>query len=192
MCLTIRPVTPADHAAMLAIYAPYVQNTAVSFEVEVPTLAAFADRLADIAAFYPCLVCQAGGEVAGYAYASRHRQRAAYDYDVDVSIYVAPRWQGTGAAARLYESLFALLAAQGVYNAYAATALPNPRSVRFHEKLGFAVIGTHHRTGYKLGGWHDVLWLEKALRPLDGAPVPVCPMCALPEAVVAAALAGKP
>lgn len=162
--------TPADSVAILNIYAPYVQDTAVSFETEVPPLEEFTARIERISAKYPYLVYEADGKVVGYAYASRHRERAAYCYDVDLSIYFAPEHHGTGKAARLYGALFALLAELGYCNTYAAYTEPNEKSRRFHEKCGFSPVGTFHHTGYKFGRWHDVTWVEKALKTPEQRP----------------------
>ena len=160
----IRLVTPDDSAAILAIYEPYIRNTAISFETEVPSLDEFAARVEGIAARYPFLVCEASGAIVGYAYASRHRERAAYRFDVDVSIYVAPEHHGTGVARALYGRLFVFLKELGYVNAYAGITVPNDKSMGFHRKFCFAPIGIYHNTGYKFGRWHDVAWLEKTIR----------------------------
>lgn len=162
--------TPADSVAILKIYAPYVQDTAVSFETEVPPLEEFTARIERISAKYPYLVYEADGKAVGYAYASRHRERAAYCYDVDLSVYFAPEHHGKGEAARLYGALLALLEELGYCNAYAAYTEPNEKSRRFHEKCGFTPIGTFRHTGFKFGRWHDVTWMEKVLRPAEESP----------------------
>jgi len=159
----IRQAAASDAEAILAVYAPYVRDTAVSFETEAPSPAEFAARIAAISARYPFLVYETGGALAGYAYASGHRERAAYMYDADVSIYLAPRFHGTGIACELYERLFALLKRLGYRNAYAGCTAENARSLSFHRKFGFTEAGTFHKTGYKFGRWHDVIWLEKTL-----------------------------
>ena len=166
----IRLAELRDSEAMLHIYKPYVETTSISFETVAPTPAQFAARIEEILQTHPCLVYLADGEVAGYAYASVHRARAAYRYNADLSVYLAPQYHGSGAAARLCGCLFELLRALGYYNVYAAVTLPNEKSIRFHEKCGFTLIGVHHNTGYKFGQWHDVAWLEKALAPHEESP----------------------
>ena len=168
--LTFRLVRAIDCARILMIYAPYVRDTALTFEVEVPTIEAFVERTERIASRYPYIVCEENGEIVGYAYASRHRERDGYRYDVDMSVYVAQGHQGSGVAAQLYERLLVLLERLGYYNAYAACVAVNERSRRFHEKFGFVLVGTHHKTGYKLGQWYDAVWLEKMLRDHGEAP----------------------
>jgi phosphinothricin acetyltransferase len=170
MSFLIRQAEVQDSARLLAIYAYYVENTTISFEVEVPTLAEFARRVETISREYPFLVCMNGDDLCGYAYASRHRERAAYRYDVDVSAYVKEGMQGKGAGSALYAALFDALAQGEYYNAYAGVALPNERSLALHRKFGFQPVGVYHHTGYKFGKWHDVMWLEKKLRDYDVKP----------------------
>jgi len=163
MC-TIRLATPGDAAGILAVYAPYVRDTAISFETIAPSVAEFAARIVEIGKTYPYLAAVSQGEIIGYAYASRHRERDAYRYDVELSIYMKSDYHGKGIAHQLYNCLFDILAEQGFFNAYAVVTVPNGQSVRFHEKEGFAPIGLYPRTGWKFGQWHDVAWLGKSLR----------------------------
>jgi len=167
---SIRMATVADSENILKIYAPYIRDTAISFETKVPSSDEFSDRIEDITKRYPFIVYEIGDEIVGYAYASTHRERAAYLFDVDVSIYILPGYHGSGIATKLYGCLFALLDKLGYKNAYAAYTEPNIKSMKLHEKFGFVLIGTHHKTGYKFGKWHDVTWLEKAIGKHDDNP----------------------
>lgn len=167
---SIRLATAADYREILNIYAPYVRDTAVTFETQVPTPDEFSARIGSISKQYPYLVYETDGKIVGYAYASKHMERAAYRYDVDVSIYVSPEYHGSGAAHKLYACLFSILKELGYYNAYAGCTLPNEKSIGFHKKLGFSLIGVHHKTGYKLGRWHDVAWFEKTVMPHSRRP----------------------
>lgn len=178
MSHNIRLATPGDGGEILAIYTPYVENTATSFEEGAPSIADFCGRVESIAAKYPYLVWQEGGKIIGYAYASKYRERAAYRFDTEVSVYLLPEYQGRGIALRLYSCLFELLEALGYQNAYAICT--NPKSISFHRRFGFSIIGTHHKTGYKLGAWHDTLWLEKAIGGHPENPAPVKPIGELP------------
>jgi L-amino acid N-acyltransferase YncA len=166
----IRLATPADGAALAKIYAPAVIDRATSFELEAPNGEEMSRRTSAILTRTPWLVCEIENDVAGYAYASAHRARPAYQWSVDVSAYVDPARQRSGVGRALYTSLFAILALQGFRNAYAGIALPNPASVGFHESLGFRLVGVYHHVGYKLGAWHDVMWLERELAPHTVAP----------------------
>ncbi|MFC7230813.1 GNAT family N-acetyltransferase [Saliphagus sp. GCM10025308] len=134
---TIRLATEGDADAITAIYTPFVEQTHISFETHPPTVEEMAQRIRNTVERLPWLVCEYDGQITGYAYASTHNERPAYQWAVDVSVYVNEAWRRKGIASALYDSLFALLDRQGLRNAYAVIALPNPRSVTFHESRGF-------------------------------------------------------
>jgi L-amino acid N-acyltransferase YncA len=161
----IRIADPSDAAGILAIYAPYCESSTVSFEVAAPSIEQMAERIAAILVDYPWLVCEIDGQIAGYAYASRHRERAAYRWTVEVTVYVASTHCRRGVGRALYTSLFAILAGQGFVKAFAGITLPNPPSVGLHTSLGFSRIGVYPAVGYKLGRWLDVGWWQYDLRP---------------------------
>lgn len=160
----IRPVCKDDAAAILAIYAPYVTDTAITFETEIPTLEDFSKRIEEIQSNYPYLVCEIGGKVVGYAYASKHRERAAYRYSVEVSVYVSQDHHRRGIGKALYKHLLAALQNYSYYSAYAGITYPNEKSIGFHKSFGFAEVGIFHNAGYKNDKWLDVIWLEKPLK----------------------------
>jgi phosphinothricin acetyltransferase len=171
----IRLITEADADAVQAIYAPYVHNTAISFELEPPDVKEMRHRIRKTLVMYPWLVCEQG-ETVGYAYASQHRERAAYQWSVDVAVYAAPQYQRAGVGRGLYTSLFALLRLQGFFNAFAGIALPNDASVGLHMALGFQPIGVYRAVGFKLGKWHDVSWWGLPLQPPHPTPMPPRPL----------------
>jgi len=164
MPLTIRSATPDDAAALLAIYAPIVETTTISFETEPPTLEEFTARIQKAIAKWAWLVAEQDGQCVGYAYGSMHRERAAYRYSVEVSAYVAESARRRGIGALLYRELFTALAARGYCNALAGIALPNEGSVALHESVGFTAVGVFRNIGWKFGAWHDVAWFERQLR----------------------------
>jgi phosphinothricin acetyltransferase len=170
MAARIRVAEAGDAEAIAAIYRPAVEFSAISFETVAPGRDEIARRLADTLVAYPWLVCEIGGRVAGYAYASTHRVRAAYQWSVDTSVYVDEAFRRSGVGRGLYRSLFAILGAQGFFNAFAGIALPNPASVALHEAVGFEPLGVYRRVGFKLGAWHDVGWWQLTLRAHDAAP----------------------
>lgn len=165
----IRSATEADAPALRDIYRPYVENTSVSFEIDVPTTAEFAARIARSLAGWAWLVAELDGDCIGYAYATSFRTRPAYRWSTETSAYVHDKHQRCGVARSLYLALFDTLRAQGFCNAYAAITLPSTASVAFHESLGFEPIGVFRRVGWKFGAWHDVGWYQRMLR--DGPPV---------------------
>ena len=183
MSVRIRFADPArDAAGILAVYAPYIRETAVTFETEVPALAAFERRVAEIGADFPYLVLEVDGELAGYAYAHRQAERAAYAWNAELSIYLAGKWRGRGLGAPLYRLLESLLAMQGYVNLYGVITASNAGSIRLHEKLGYRQTGLHEKTGWKFGQWHDVAWLHKRVR--EGEPGTILPLSALDPAQV--------
>ncbi len=163
--MNIRLATLADAPAVAAIYRPYVEESLVSFELEAPDAAAMAGRMAKVLERLPWLVCEEEGGVVGYAYAGKYRERAAYQWSVETTVYLKHDWHRRGLGRALYSELMGLLAQQGYYTAYAGIALPNAASVGLHESLGFEPVGIYRNAGFKFGGWHDVGWWQKPLRP---------------------------
>jgi len=157
---TIRLITEADAVEVLEIYKPFVLDTIISFEYEVPAVDEFLRRIKSVSSEFPWLLCLLGDKIVGYAYASKHRDRMAYQWSVDSAVYLSPAFQGKGIARILYESLFSILRMQGYYNVYAGISLPNERSVGFHKAMGFEEIGIYKKTGYKLGNWHNTAWFQ--------------------------------
>lgn len=162
--VTVRAATEADAAALLAIYAPFVERTTVSFEASAPTREEFAGRIRRCAAQWAWLLAERDGTVAGYACGSRHREREAYRWSVETSAYVDPRFRRQGVATALYRALFDALAQRGYCNAFAGVALPNDASIGLHRRLGFEPIGVFRRVGHKFGAWRDVAWFQRTLR----------------------------
>jgi phosphinothricin acetyltransferase len=175
----IRLATGADAEAVLAIYAPVVESTAISFELVVPNPEVMADRIMSRQPSYPWLVAELGREIAGYAYAGPFAARAAYNWSVETSVYVGHSARGCGVGTGLYEALFSILSMQGYRQALAGISLPNTASVALHEKLGFRPSGVYRAVGWKLGAWHDVGWWQ---RPLGKAGSPPSPPRTLDEA----------
>ena len=157
---------------MLAIYRPYVENTVISFEQEVPSLEDYAERVRKYAGGWAAVVADDAGDVVGYAYGSPHRERAAYKWSVETTVYVAPGAQRRGIGRSLYVALLPMLASAGYCNAYAGVALPNAASIALHQAVGFQPIGTFPRVGHKFGQWRDVAWFHLALRDEPPADAP--------------------
>jgi phosphinothricin acetyltransferase len=169
--MNIRLIQPDDMESVLNIYAPYIQNTAITFEYQVPSLADFSRRIEGITSFYPFLVAETEAGIAGYAYACKHRSRKAYEWSVESSVYIQKNYQGKGIAKALYQSLFQMLKLQGIVNVYAGITLPSIKSESFHKAMGFEPVGIYQKVGYKLGKWHDVLWMALSLQEHAANPV---------------------
>ena len=169
----IRMADTGDAAAVASIYRPYVTDAVTSFEIDPPGAVDMAARLEKVLVHAPWLVCTGdGGDVTGYAYASRHHERAAYQWSVDVAVYIHAAHHRRGLGRALYEKLFALLKLQGFFIAHAGVTLPNAASVGLHESLGFVPVGVYPSVGWKFGAWRDVGWWRLPLRELVPAPPP--------------------
>ncbi len=160
----IRLARDADAETIAVIYRSVVESTVISFETVPPDGDEMARRVVETTAVYPWLVCELGGRVAGYGYATQHRVRAAYRWSVDTAVYIDSKHRRCGVRRGLYSSLFRILEVQGFFNAYAGITLPNAPSVARHEAVGFRRIGVYERVGYKMGTWHDVGWWQLGLK----------------------------
>lgn len=166
----IRLATINDSDSILKIYAPFITDTVITFEYQVPTETEFRNRMAGIQKEYPWIVCEIDNCIVGYAYASRFHEREAYQWSADFSIYIHPEYHRKHIGKALYYALCELLKLQGFYNAYALVTMPNRNSESLHESFGFKTTGVCHNVGYKLGSWHDVKWYELNLNPQPDAP----------------------
>lgn len=180
----IRFVREEDCRQILNIYSYYIENTAVSFETEVPNCEKFEERIKNISSLYPYLVYEKDNKIIGYAYASRYAEREAYRYSVTLSVYVLEKYHGKGIAKQLYDVLFNILLEQGFYNVYACITLPNEKSINFHKKFGFREVGVYNNVGYKLNKWHDVIYMEKMLKTHNDVPMDLKSIKELPEEVI--------
>ena len=168
--ITIRTAVRQDAEALLQIYAPYVKNTAITFEYDVPSVKEFAGRISKVLQKYPYLVAEVNGEPVGYAYAGPFKERAAYDWAVETTVYVRENLKKSGIGRALYTALEKELSAQGNLNLNACIAFPETEdeylttdSVKFHKKMGFETAGRFHKCGCKFGRWYDMVWMEKLI-----------------------------
>ncbi|NQJ72753.1 N-acetyltransferase [Streptococcus suis] len=161
--IEIRSARLEDAADLVAIYAPYVETTAITFETEVPMVADFVSRIEKTLVKFPYLVAVEDGKIIGYAYASTYYARAAYDWTVELSVYVSSEARGKGIGSLLYAALEEELTARGFKNFLACIALPNPASLALHKKRGYEQVAHFKNVGYKFGSWHDIVWLQKSL-----------------------------
>jgi L-amino acid N-acyltransferase YncA len=165
----IRDAVPHDAARCAEIYAPYVRDTAISFETKPPSATDMAGRIAEAQRDHAWLVLEDGTTVIGYAYGGPFMSRAAYRWSATVSVYLDGARRGTGGGRALYAALFERLAGRGIRTVLAGVALPNEASEGLHRALGFEPVGTYRRVGWKHGRWHDVAWFQRHLAD-DGSP----------------------
>lgn len=168
MEITIREANVEDAKKLLDIYSYYVENTAITFEHEAPSLEEFEERIRDTLCNYPYLVAEAEGETVGYAYAGRFRTRAAYAWSAETSIYVDKEFHRAGVGRMLYAELEKILKMQNVVNVYAGVAAPveedeylTRNSEHFHEAVGYNVVARYHECGSKFGKWYNLIEMEK-------------------------------
>ena len=168
MAVQLRVATQEDAAALLDIYAPYVRETAITFEYDVPSVEEFAARIAHTLEKFPYLAAENDGEIVGYAYAGAFHPRAAYQWCAEMSVYVKRDVRRMGVGRKLYDAMEALLKAQRLTNVEACIAVPSAPdahltldSVRFHEKMGYRMVGKFEKCGYKFDTWYDMVWMEK-------------------------------
>jgi phosphinothricin acetyltransferase len=181
--MTIERVTVKDAEKLLEIYAPYVIDTAITFEYEIPDLEEFRDRIRNISSKYPYIkAVDERGNILGYAYASTFKGRKAYDWSVESTVYLREDCKGQGIGRKLYTALEDSLRNMGILNINACIAylkdgetdshLSND-SFFFHEKMGYKLVGTFHDSGFKFGKWYDMIWMEKKLGPHTDTPADV-------------------
>ncbi len=168
--IKIRLATESDCRDMLDIYAPFVENTAVSFEYKVPSIDEFRKRVQEVQKRYPWVVCEIDNKIVGYAYASPFNKREAYDWSADYSIYVNPDYHGRKIGTALYTCLTELLKLQGFFNSFAGIASSNTKSENFHKAFGFIPVGIYHNVGYKFDNWYNVQWFEYKIAEIKSPP----------------------
>jgi L-amino acid N-acyltransferase YncA len=166
----IRPVRLADAAAIAAIYAPYVTDTVITFELHTPDEAEMRARISAVTAAHPWLVAEEDGRVVGYAYGAPYRARAAYRWVAEVGIYLAMETRGRGIGRGLYTALLEALTGAGYVAAMGVMTEPNAPSTLLHERLGFRNVGTQPGIGYKHGRWYDVTFWQRDLAPRPDEP----------------------
>lgn len=168
--LNLRLARLGDAQKILELYKPYI-DTAITFELEAPTVDEFKGRIHSISQKYPYLVCEADGKIIGYAYAHEFKERPAYQWDAELSIYLHADVHTRGLGKQMYCCLMDILRLQRVHNVYGIVTLPNEKSQRLHNSLGFSLACVMHKTGYKKGAWRDVAWYEKTIAAYENEPL---------------------
>ena len=170
--ITLRFATPEDARELAAIYAPYVETTAISFEYEAPSAEEFTRRIAEVQERYPYLAAVRNGEIVGYAYAHPYGVRKAYSWSVELSVYIRRDCRGLGIGRMLYEAMEEILKAQNITNLYVLVAgveiedeYLTHDSQKFHLAMGYAYVGKLNKAGYKFGKWYDMITMEKHIAP---------------------------
>lgn len=178
--IRIRQALLTDAEQILNVYAPYVERTAISFEYPVPTLEEFRGRIERTLRRFPYIVAERDGHIVGYAYAGYLNVRAAYEWSVETTIYLEKEIRGCGLGKRIYTALEDILKWMGIINLNACIAYPKTEdeyltknSAKFHEHMGYRMIGEFHQCGYKFGRWYNMIWMEKMLGEHPEKPEPI-------------------
>jgi L-amino acid N-acyltransferase YncA len=170
-----------DAGQISAIYRPYVEKTAITFEETPPGIEEMESKIAKVGPVFPFLVYEeagadaSSGQLLGYAYATRYRERAAYRWSLEDSVYVREDSVGRGIGKLLLAALVEILRESGYVKIYAVITPPNPPSVRLHEQLGFLPLCRFEDTAYKLGAWQAIDWMELTLREPSSLPAGIAP-----------------
>lgn len=180
--ICIRIATENDAKELLDIYMPYVTETAISFEYDVPSPEEFQARIVNTLQKYPYIIAEKNSEILGYAYTNAFVGRAAYDRSVENTIYLKKGRTKIGVGRMLYEALERITKAQNILNMNACIACPEiedehltMNSIQFHEHLGYRMVGTFHNSGYKFDTWYHMVWMEKIIGEHSSSPLPVIP-----------------
>ncbi|MBR0596431.1 GNAT family N-acetyltransferase [Sinanaerobacter chloroacetimidivorans] len=178
--INIRFAKPEDVAALVDIYRPYVLDTAITFEYEVPSTEEFWRRMNAIQRKYPYIVAECCGEIVGYAYVGSFVGRAAYDWSVETTIYLKQDKRKQGVGRKLYEAMECILKEMHIINLNACIGYPETddeyltkNSVEFHRHIGYSLVGEFHKCGYKFGRWYNMVWMEKMIGSHPEKPVAI-------------------
>lgn len=166
--VTIRVVRAEDAVELLKIYGYYVENTAITFEYDVPSVEEFQGRIVHTLEKYPYLVAEEDGKIVGYAYAGAYHPRVAYGWMAEMTVYLRHDYKGHGLGRLLYTKLENILQKQGVVKTIALITVPPTEeeksiygSMFFHEKMGYHLAGRLESSGYKFNRWYDTVLMDK-------------------------------
>ncbi len=163
----VRPASAQDAAACVAIYRPYVLDTAISWEIEVPTVEEMAARIAAARENHEWLVLERDDRIIGFAYGHALNRMPSYRWSAETGIYVRPDHHRAGGGRALYAQLLRRLIERGYRQAFAGITQPNEASNGFHRSFGFQEAGLYRRVEWKHGSWHDVAWMQLDLLGSD-------------------------
>jgi L-amino acid N-acyltransferase YncA len=197
--IQLRAAAPEDAEEILGIYAYYVENTAITFEYDVPSLSEFRERIVRTLPRHPYIAAVGGGEILGYACTGPFVGRKAYDWSAETTIYLREDRRKHGLGRVLYQALEDISRAQNIINLNACIGYPEvddeyltQNSVQFHTHMGYVMAGRFHKCGCKFGRWYDMVWMEKLLGAHPETPLPVIPFSELePDALAALGIGRK-
>jgi L-amino acid N-acyltransferase YncA len=164
----VRPASARDADACVAIYGPYVQNTAISWEIEIPSVDEMASRIASAQRTHEWLVLEHDDQVIGFAYGHALNRTPSHKWSAQTGIYVSGDHHRAGGGRKLYAQVLRRLTERGYRRAFAGITQPNEASNCFHRSFGFRDAGLYRRVEWKHNSWHDVAWMQlDLLGPAD-------------------------
>lgn len=184
----VRLATLEDADEILAIYAPYIEQTTISFEWTVPTPEAFRARMKQSMEDYPYIVYEENGVILGYAYAHRAFERYSYRFCAELSVYIKQDARVKGIGTLLYRILIDLCREMGIKTLYGVVTNPNEASFRLHERLGFVRVGNFPNSGHKFDQWIDVIWYALPIGEYEPHPREITPFSQLSKTYVSLTL----
>lgn len=155
-----RPATPADAAAIAAIYNDGIADRVATFETA-PRAAEdirgwFDDR-------HPIIVVEEGAAIIAFAATSTYRPRACYVGIAEFSVYVAQTARGRGAGRVAMQALIAAAEQAGFWKLVSRVFVENAPSRALLRSLGFREVGVYEKHGQLDGVWRDVVIVERLL-----------------------------
>jgi L-amino acid N-acyltransferase YncA len=157
--LLIRPMLPADAAAVLAIYQVGLDTGLASFETVAPAWDVF--DAARLPGHRHVAADAATGEVLGWAAVSAVSSRPVYVGVVEHSVYVHAGHHRRGVGAALLGALIRSSEEAGIWTVQSSVFPENTASLRLHARAGFRVVGVRERVGRHHGRWRDTVLIER-------------------------------
>lgn len=162
--IVFHPYASTDAKEIAQIYAHYVENSVVTFDLKAPDKDQMHKKLSNIAQMgYPLLIARMGEEIIGFAYASPYRERPAYRFTCENAIYLSPDHLGKGYGSKLLKELLAQSKAFGFKQMVAIITMGTDASIALHKKYGFKILGEFPDLGYKFDRWHGIIHMQKKL-----------------------------
>src|SRR5271166_1975495 len=153
----VRLASAQDAAACLAMYRPCVQNTAISWEIDVPTVAETAARIGALRATQEWLVLEPDDQIIGFAYGQPLKRLAAFQRATETGMSTSPiTAPAEDASSKAHQA--------------GAAGKPSPASPSngFHRSFGLQDAGRYRRVAWKNNSWPDVAWMQINLLDTGG------------------------
>ena len=162
----IRPVSPADFAAVMAFWNPVIRETSITFSSEEKTetgLAAMVEGRRAAGQEFFVAEDPASGEILGLSTYAQFRGGDGYARAMEHTIILAPAAWGRGLGRRLMAAVEDHARAGGAHVMIAGVAHENEAGRAFHAAVGYVETAIVPEVGWKFGRWHDLVIMQKFL-----------------------------